>query len=206
MANKVKFGLKNVHYAPIIFGEDGEIDWETPIPIPGAVSMSLESQGEEVEFEADDSLYYTSYSYTGKKGTLEVALIPDHFRKKIFKEVEDETDHVLIEYANTEPAPFALLYETTGDKGPVRGVFYHTSAGRPGSNASTTGKTKTPQPDSLSITTVPLSGGETSIKTTENTPKLVFDNWFKKVWRPAAPASPSGLAAGEPVSPAAQEV
>lgn len=184
MANKVKFGLKNVHYAPITEGEDGELTFGTPVRIPGAVNMNLEAQGEEVEFEADDSIYYASYSYTGKKGTIEFALIPDHFRKTILGEVEDETDHVLVERADVEPKPFALLYETSGDGKTLRGVFYNTTVSRPGTSASTTGKTKTPQTETLSLTAVALADGTVSAKTTDSTPKDVFDGWFSAVWRP----------------------
>ena len=36
-ANKVKFNIKNVHYALLNEGADGEVTWETPKKIPGAV-------------------------------------------------------------------------------------------------------------------------------------------------------------------------
>ena len=54
MGNKVKFGLKNVHYAPITASVDGEPTFGVPKRLPGAVSLTLDVQGEEVEFEADD--------------------------------------------------------------------------------------------------------------------------------------------------------
>ena len=57
MANKVKFGLKNVHYAPITEDESG-VTFGTPKRLPGAVNLTLDVQGEEVEFEADDVIYY----------------------------------------------------------------------------------------------------------------------------------------------------
>lgn len=188
MGNKVKFGLKNVHYSTITTDEDGELVFATPKRIPGAVSLTLEVQGDEVEFEADDVIYYASYSSTGYKGTLEVANIPDDFRKDVLGDVEDETAHVLMEYASAEAKPFALLYEVNGDQKATRRVLYYCTVSRPGENASTTGKTKTPQTDSMSLTAAPLADGLTRARTQENTTDAVFNGWYNAVWRPTAAA------------------
>ena len=184
MGNKVKFGLKNVHYSPITTSEDGDIVFGTPKRIPGAVSLTLDVQGDKVEFEADDVIYYSSYSNTGYKGNLEVANIPDDFRKDILGDVEDETSHVLMEYSSAEAKPFALLYEVNGDQKATRRVLYYCTVSRPGENASTTGKTKTPQTDTMSLTAVPLADGLTRARTQENTTAAVFNDWYKSVWRP----------------------
>lgn len=182
--NKVKFGLKNVHYATIFEGEDGEIAYETPKRLPGAVSLTLDAQGEEVEFEADDAIYYASYSNTGYKGSLEIANITDDFRKDILGDVEDETSHVLMEYASAEARPFALLYEVNGDQKATRRVLYYCTVSRPGENAGTSGKTKTPQTDTMNLTSVPRADGLTRARTQDNTTDAVFNNWYKSVWVP----------------------
>lgn len=186
--NKVKFGLKNVHYSKITEGEDGDLVFATPKRLPGAVSLTLEVQGEETEFEADDVIYYASHSSTGYKGTLEIANITDDFRKDILGDVEDETAHVLMEYASAEPQPFALLYEINGDQKATRRVLYYCTVGKPGENASTSGKTKTPQTDSMSLTAVPLADGLTRARTQDNTTDAVFNGWYQSVWRPTAAA------------------
>ena len=42
--NKVQFNIKNVHYA--VMTADGETPtWENPVPVPGAVNLSLEASG-----------------------------------------------------------------------------------------------------------------------------------------------------------------
>lgn len=182
--NKVKFGLKNVHFSPITEGENGELSYGTPERLPGAVNLTLEVQGEETEFEADDVIYYSSYSNTGYKGTLEIANITDNFRKKILGDVEDETDHVLMEYSSAEAKPFALLYEVNGDQKATRRVLYYCTVSRPGENASTTGKTKTPQTDTMNLTAVPRADGLTRARTQDNTTDAVFNNWYTSVWVP----------------------
>ena len=39
--NKVKFGLKNVHYALLQEGEEGTITYGTPVPMPGAITLLI---------------------------------------------------------------------------------------------------------------------------------------------------------------------
>lgn len=185
MGNKVQFNLKNVHYAPITTGEDGSITYETPVAIPGAVSLVLTRQGSEVKFIADGVVYYSSYSNEGYSGTLTIALIPDHFRKSILKETEDATDHVLVEYADAKTTPFALLYEIEGDEKATRRVLYYCTVGVPGEDAD--GQTqKTPKTEAMDITATALSDGRTRARTMANTTDTVFNDWFKSVWEPSA--------------------
>lgn len=92
MSNKVKYGLKNVHFAVITETvTDGEvtITYGTPVPIPGAVNIALDAAGESVQFYADDSIYFEENINDGYTGNLEMALIPDDFRTDVLGEIED---------------------------------------------------------------------------------------------------------------------
>ena len=187
--NKVKFGLKNVHYALLTVSEEGAVSFGAPVPIPGAVSMSLSPQGETEPFYADDIAYYVSTANNGYQGDLEIALLPDSFRTDVLREVEDETDHVLVEKSTAEPQPFALLYQFTGDQQASLRVLYNCAAARPSEASSTIKNTKTPTTDTLSLTASPLANGNIKAKTTADTPDEIKKNWFKSVWQPGAAAA-----------------
>jgi len=87
--NKVKFGLKNVHYAAITETE-GVVTYAEPVKIPGAVSISLSAEGEESSFYADDIKYFNQFANNGYAGDLEMALIPDAFRVAVLGAHPDE--------------------------------------------------------------------------------------------------------------------
>ena len=183
MANKVKFNLKNVHYAVITFDEEGAATFAKPKHIPGACSLTLDAQGSEEKFIADGVLYYSSFTNEGYSGTLTMALIPDYFRKDVPGDQEDPTDHVLVEYANQQPNPFALLYEIDGDQKATRRVLYNCNVSRPGENADGQAP-RTPQTEAMSLTAAPLADGRTRARTLDNTTDAVFNSWFHSVWEP----------------------
>lgn len=186
-ANKVKFGLKNVHYALLTAGEDGEVTFATPVPIPGAVNLSMEAQGETSTFYADDMAYYVTAANDGYSGDLEIAVIPDSYRKDVLGEKEDETDKILVENVTAEPKPHALLFEFAGDQKAVRHVLYNCAATRPGLTGATTNKSKEPTTEKITLTASPLSNGNIRAKTTPDTPDEKYKSWYTAVWQPAAP-------------------
>ena len=113
-SNKVKFGLKNCHYAKATFDEDGNVTYEKPIRMPGAVSLSMDPEGENENFYADDIVYYVINNNSGYSGDLELALIPESFLKDILHEEED-ANGVMAENATVSYERFALLFEFSGD-------------------------------------------------------------------------------------------
>ena len=121
--NKVKFGLKNAHYALLTIGEDGTVSYGTPVSIPGSVNLTMDAQGVTSTFYADNMAYYVTAANDGYSATFEVALIPDSFRTDVLHETMDETAKVLTENVNNQTSPFALLFEFDGDQKATRHVF-----------------------------------------------------------------------------------
>lgn len=191
MGNKVKYNLKNVHYAPLTTAEDGTVSFGAPVRILGAVSLSMDPEGDTTPFYADGIKYYVAIANSGYTGDLEIALVPDAFRKDILGEVEDTASKVLVEYADVEPSPFALLFEFDGDKKAIRHVLYNCTAARPGIEGSTNTNNKEVKTERLSLTAAAMATGLVKAKTGDDTTEAVYKNWYKSVWQPAAEPTPA---------------
>lgn len=194
MPNKIKYGLKNVH-AAIQTETDGVYTYATPVAIPGAVSLSLEAQGEAEPFYGDDCEYYVSAGNNGYSGDLEIALIPEWFRTDILQETKD-SNGVLVETSDgKEAVKFALLFEFAGDVKAVRHVMYNCTVARPAVGSQTKEENIEPQTESLTITSKPRTDGLVKSKTGDTTATATYEGWYTDVYVPtietAAPATPA---------------
>lgn len=175
--NKVKFGLKNMHYAVLNDGTYG-----TPVAVPGAVNLSLDPQGDSSTFYADDIAYYVSSSFSGYSGDLELARIPDQMREDLWGDTKN-TDGVLVESVGTEPATFALLGQIDGDKNNRLFVFYNCTASRPSFGSSTIAESKEPVTETCTITVTPrASDNKVKAVTTDTTAEATLSGWFTSVY------------------------
>ena len=181
--NKVKYNLKNAHYALLTIGEDGMVSYGNPTAIPGSVSISLDANGEPENFYADGIAYYVINNNMGYEGDLELALIPESFRTEILKEELDDNG-VLIENAQVELESFALLFEFDGDQRHIRHVLYNCAASRPGIEGKTNEDTREVQTETLTIKATPLSSGLVKAKTGNITDTTVYNDWYKAVYMP----------------------
>lgn len=195
-ANKVKFNLKNAHYALLTLGEDGSPTYAAPVPMPGSVSISLDANGEPENFYADGVAYYVINNNMGYDGDLELAMIPESFRTDVLRE-ELDSKGVLIENADAELAAFALLFEFDGDVKHIRHVLYNCSASRPGIEGKTNEDSKEVQTETLTVKATPLANGVVKAKTGNTTDATVYANWYKAVYLPTTEASPQKAAASE---------
>lgn len=186
MGNKVKYNLKNVHAAKLTKDKSGTFIYDTPKRIPGAVSISLEAEGESSPFYADGIVYFRSTANNGYSGDLEIALIPEWFRTEILKEELDK-NNVLVENAKiAETEKFALLFEFDGDVNAIRHVLYNCSATRPSIESETKEDTIEPGTETLTLTADPREDGLVKSRSGDSTTKETYDNWYKAVYVPQA--------------------
>lgn len=181
--NKVKYNICNCHYALLKEDESGKITFGTPVALPGAVSLSLDKNGEPSAFYADGVKYYTINNSMGYDGDLELALIPESFRTDVLKE-ELDNNKVLLENSNAETGSFALLFEFDGDVRKIRHVLYNCAASRPSIEGKTNEEEKEVQTETISIQARPLPNGYVKAKTGDQTSDAIYAGWYMEVYMP----------------------
>lgn len=188
MENKVTYGLKNVHIAPItnVNTETGVLTYGDIFRFPGAMEMTLDPKGDSGAIQADDIDYHFMTSNEGYEGKFKVPHIIENFATKILGDIKDSQTGVLTEKADAQTTSFAMMFEFDGDKNKTRHVLYYCSASRPSTGSTTKNGTSVNERElTFKSSPRPLdSVVKRSITSADN--KEIYDNWYKTVYEPAA--------------------
>ncbi len=182
MANVIKYGLSNVYYAKLTSGT-----YATPVPITGAVNLSLSADGESTSVYADNIEAFTMVTNNGYSGDIEFLIIPDAFKSDILG--EEVAGGVQFESAKTQPSEFALMFQFEGDQSAKRHLLYRCKCTRPNIESSTQTNTTEAKNETLSITVRPRNKADKYVKasvldTTET--HDIYEAWFSAVYEKAA--------------------
>lgn len=183
MANKIKYGLRNVFYAKVTATDasTGAITYATtPVAIPGAVNLAMDASGEQTPFYADDVVYWMGDSNNGYSGTLEIALVPDSFRTDILGEKIDASG-VYYETADAALSEFALMFEFQGDESATRHCMFRCSASRPAVNGATKEASVSPQTETLNLTAMARINDQLVKARCPKTATTAYNAWFSAV-------------------------
>ena len=191
--NKVKYGLKNVYYAPgTIDPATNTATYDTPVSWPGAVSLTMDAEGGTTKFRADNIDYWVGQANNGYSGDFESALVPDSFRVDILGDIED-ANGVLVENAEAPTKIFALLFQFEGDIRGTRHVLYNCTATRPSVSGQTTEEEIEPQTETMTLTSatifIPALGINAVKGKVEADKTAIYNNWFNQVYQTTGSAS-----------------
>ena len=180
MANKVKYNLKNVHYAVATTG-----GYSAPVAIPGAVNLTLDAQGDDYVFYADGIRYFEYHTNNGYSGTLEMAMIPEDFKTAVLGEVL--TGGKVWEVDDVKTVNFALGFQIDGDEKDNLFWFYNCSASRPAVAGATKEDSVTVQTETLNISNSPdpritISGKHPTKVRNASTSTTTATQWFTAVY------------------------
>ncbi len=186
----VRFGISNAHYAKYTEGTGNTLGtYATPVAMPGATQLTLTPQGNTWTFYADNIAYETGSSNSGYEISLTIAVIGDQAKIDLLGYATD-TNGVVYEEAEAEPASCAFLWEFGGSKVKKRGLLYNVKFNRPTMTGNT--ETDTVDPDTEELTGVAIGRDITVdgvvkniIKascTNETGTATQFADWFEAVY------------------------
>ncbi|MBF4500235.1 phage tail protein [Savagea sp. SN6] len=176
MTNKVRYGLTNVHVAVIEDVKDDKEVYGEFQRVRGAVNLSLDPQGDQTPFYADNMAYHVFTSNAGYEGSIELAELPEFFLEEILG--EKKVNGVLVEDINAKGKSFALAFEFDGDKKATRHVLYNCTASRPTISGQTNAESIEAQTSELTFTAAPSAKGVVRAKTASETADEVYNTWF----------------------------
>lgn len=187
MAKKVKFGLRNCHYAVVTETTDaqtGEVTstYGTVKAWPGAVNLTLDASGEDTPFYADDSVYATISANSGYTGSLESALIPEDIYTSVFGQTK-KSNGLVVEKSSDTKEYIALLTEFQMDDSARRYCFYRCMLTRPSVTGATTEAAASPQTETVNITITPRPD-DGVVRTFADKDASVYDSFFTSVPTP----------------------
>ena len=186
--NKVLYGIEQCYVAKITETEEG-ITYGTPFPMPGAVGLNFDPEGEETPFYADNVKYFIANSNQGYSGDLEIAMTPEQFLKEILGRTVD-TNGAIFENADDKTARFALMFQGQGDSKNRRWVFLDCTATRPSRENNTKEESIEVGTETMTITMSPRSTDKAVMAYIEpnDTNEKVYNSFFTKVYEKNAVA------------------
>lgn len=158
------YGINKMYYAVRSIGEGGTVTYAAPVRLVGARQVSINAEGSNEKFYADNGVYFIADSNAGRSGSVEVAGLNDQALQDLFGYVTDDNG-VVLEDADAHAADVALLFECENDgPNPTRFVMYDVKFTRPSEEHNTKEDSVTPDTITMDYEAAPCEfawGGDT---------------------------------------------
>ncbi len=153
--NSVRYGLSNVHVGLVETSENATITFTKPEQYPGAVNLTLDPEGEQSIFYADNIAYYVTNSNNGYTGEIEMAIVPSWFETKFLGSIESN-EGMIVETANVSQKMAYMMFQFEGDINATKYIIYNMRFNRPSLEGKTQEDTTEPDTSTIPFTSVPL--------------------------------------------------
>ena len=151
MANKVEFGISQLHICTYTVGTGGTVTFGTMYHQPGAVSFSPEENSEQNTFYADIIAYWSGYSGGSIEGDLEVAMFDDSCKTQ-FLGYRTLTNGGLANVKNATKPNVYIAFQVEGDTESRKVILYNCSLGAITREYNTIEESKEPATETLGVT------------------------------------------------------
>lgn len=191
------YGINKMYYA-VRTETNGVYSYGTPVRLPGARQITINAEGTNEKFYADNGVYFIADSNSGKSGSVELVGLNDAALTDLFGYITD-ANGVVLEDADAHAADVALLFECENDgPNPTRFVMYDVKFTRPSEEHNT--KEDSVSPDTLSMDyeaaptelawgtgeTKKFVGGHLDYSTETAT---AYNAWYTAVTMPSKPSA-----------------
>lgn len=183
MANKVEFGISQLHVGTYTVDDQGVVTLGTPYHQAGVVSFSPDEDSEKNDFHADNIKYWSGFSGGTFEGDLTVAMFDDAFKTQ-FLGYATLTNGGLATVKNAIKPNVYIAFEVEGDAEARRVIFYNCALGGINREYSTIEDTKEPVTESISVSVI----GDNASGVTKATLKPGDTGYSTLFTAPTAPA------------------
>lgn len=153
MANKVEFGISQLHVGTYTDDGNGNITLGAPYHQKGAVNFAPEESSEQNTFYADNMAYWSGYSGGTLEGDLEVAKFDDKFKTDFLGYVA-LTNGGLGNVKNPVKPNVYIAFQVEGDAESRRIILYNCALGAITREFHTIEENKEPVTETLGVTCV----------------------------------------------------
>ena len=183
MANKVEFGISELHVGTYTVDDQNAVTLGTPYHQKGAVSFSPEENSEQNTFYADNIAYWSGYSGGSIEGDLEVAMFDDEFKTQ-FLGYRTLTNGGLANVKNATKPNVYIAFQVEGDAEARRVILYNCTLGAIAREYNTIEENKEPATETLGVTCI----GDNSTGVTMAVLKPADTGYATLFTAPTAPA------------------
>lgn len=148
--NKVEFGISQLHIGTYTDNQ-GVVTLGTPFAQKGAVSLSIEPEGDSNNFYADNVIYYSGFSDNGFSGSIEVAKFDDEFKTQFMGYQTLEDGGIAMIKGAIRPKVY-IIGQSEGDAEARRFIMYNASLGGIQREYNTVEEDKEPTTETIDIT------------------------------------------------------
>ena len=192
---KVRFGISDVYYAVMTESTASgvtTISYGSKKAIPGAVSLTLDVEGDTNDFYADNMVYASFDSNNGFSGTLTIADVPESVYTDLLGYYKDSTTSLLTELATTNEVYFGMMCKVSSNEDPIGFKFYKCALSRPAFAANTTTETIDPDTQELSLRVMPVAAASGAVIVKSHqvlTSSSAESTFFTSIALPTVPVS-----------------
>ncbi len=185
---KAIFNIKKLQFSRL-HETNGVISYDTPLTVPGTVSLTMDVEQSVDPIYADGISYISIPGAAATSGTLENYFIPKSVLIDIYRYAESSAGEMM--QTDDQPYAFGMQFACDDDEGKeVRFTYYNVTSTKPGVNLQTKESSTTINPQSVSLAANTIPVGDKNVTYSFATEEATnYATYFEAITIPTLPES-----------------